>query len=563
MCGIAGYNFTGIDKNYFKDNIQLVLNILKNRGPDHQDFWENDQKNCFLLNTRLKIQDLHDRANMPMVSGCKNFVISYNGELYNKDLLKKKYLRDIELTTNSDTEIILNLYINYGKNFLNFLDGMFAISIYNLKERSLFLARDPLGIKPLYYTHEQNYLFFSSSIKSFYFKRKINNEALIDFFSFGFVIEPKTILDNVKSLEPGNFLLYKNNMLIKNKYFNLKEIFNDHNNDIETEIEKSVVKHYTNDVPSCLFLSSGTDSNIILSLLKKNKIDVPTISINFENSKYEKNISNERNIIKKICSEQKIENYHKFISKYELEEYNSLFYKEMDQPTTDGLNTFVISKIANQMNYKVAYSGLGGDELFCDYGTVNKIKLVHCVNILIKIFGLKEILKLLIKKINFKNPKYKNIFDYNETSQIYFFTRSLFTSGEKFEVLKKLITINSFEKYKLPFNDLYLNTSFLEYNIYLKNQLLRDSDWASMANSIELRLPFVNKELISNAFQVKQKITRKDILKKIDKNIYRHVSKKKIGFYAPTYKKTAYHNPLKERSFTIIKKFIEINDLKN
>jgi asparagine synthase (glutamine-hydrolysing) len=168
-----------------------------------------------------------------------------------------------------------------------------------------------------------------------------------------------------------------------------------------------------------------------------------------------------------------------------------------------------------------------------------------------------------MKKINFKNPKYKNIFDYNETSQIYFFTRSLFTSGEKFEVLKKLITINSFEKYKLPFNDLYLNTSFLEYNIYLKNQLLRDSDWASMANSIELRLPFVNKELISNAFQVKQKITRKDILKKIDKNIYRHVSKKKIGFYAPTYKKTEYHNPLKERSFTIIKKFIEINDLKN
>jgi asparagine synthase (glutamine-hydrolysing) len=113
------------------------------------------------------------------------------------------------------------------------------------------------------------------------------------------------------------------------------------------------------------------------------------------------------------------------------------------------------------------------------------------------------------------------------------------------------------------FENLYLNTSFLEYNIYLRNQLLRDSDWASMSNSIELRMPFVNKELISNTFQVKPKISRNIILKKINEKIYNNVSKKKIGFYTPTYNLTQYHNPLKERSFTVIKKFIEINNLKN
>lgn len=563
MCGIAGYSFKGADNNYFKDNINLVLDILKNRGPDHKDFWTNDQKNCFLLNTRLKIQDVHDRANMPMISECKNFVITYNGELYNKNSLKKNYLKNIKLRTNSDTEIVLNLYIHYGEKFLDLLDGMFAISIYNIKERLLFVARDPLGIKPLYYTYEKNYFFFSSSIKSFYFKKKIDHEALIDFFSLGFIIEPKTILDNVKSLEAGSYLLYKDNILIKKKYFELTKIFNKHNNDIVNEIEKSVLKHYTNEVSSCLFLSSGIDSNIILSILRKNKINIPTISITFENSKYEKNISNEKNIIKKICNEQKIENFHKFISKNQLQEYDFLFYKEMDQPTTDGLNTYIISKIAHQFNHKVAYSGLGGDELFCDYGTLKKVKLIYYINKLIRMFGLEEILKLFTKKIYFKNPKYKNIFDHDETSQIYFFIRSLFVAGEKIEIFNELKTINTFKEQNLPFENLYLNTSFLEYNIYLKNQLLRDSDWAGMSNSIELRIPFVNKELILNTFQVKPKISRNSILKKLNKKIYNNVSKKKIGFYTPTYNLTQYHNPLKERSFTVIKKFIEINNLKN
>jgi asparagine synthase (glutamine-hydrolysing) len=379
MCGIAGYKYTGIDKNSFSQNINQILDSLKNRGPDNQDFWCNDENNCFLLNTRLKIQDLNDKANMPMISQCKNYVISYNGELYNKNFLKKKYLKDIKIITDSDTEIVLNLYINYGNDFLNLLDGMFAISIYDKKKQQLILARDPLGIKPLYYTCNEDYLFFSSSIKSFYLKKNINYEAIIEFFSFGFIKEPNTILEDVKSLEPGQLYLYKNNILEKIKFFNLKEILKNNyskNNDIISEIEHSVLKHYTNEVSSCLFLSSGLDSNIILSLFKKNNIKIPTISISFENFEFEKNISDESKIIKKICKEQKIENHIAIISKNLLNEYDNLFCKEIDQPTTDGLNTFIISRIAKEMNHKVAYSGLGGDELFCDYGTLNKIKLI-------------------------------------------------------------------------------------------------------------------------------------------------------------------------------------------
>ena len=142
---------------------------------------------------------------MPMQSACKKFVITYNGELYNKKFLIEKYLKNVRLVTSSDTEVILQLYIIYDNEFLSFLDGMYSIAIYNLSKDQLFLARDPLGIKPLYYTLGKNYLYFSSSVKSFYFKKKLNNEALIDYFSLGFVREPKTILEDVESLEPEIF----------------------------------------------------------------------------------------------------------------------------------------------------------------------------------------------------------------------------------------------------------------------------------------------------------------------------------------------------------------------
>ncbi len=562
MCGIAGYKFRGKDENLFQDNINQILNSLKNRGPDFQDFWHNQDKNCFLLNTRLKIQDLKDRANMPMQSECKNFIITYNGELYNKKFLIEKYLRDVKLKTNSDTEVILQLYIIHGNKCLDLLDGMYSIAIYDLINDQLFLARDPLGIKPLYYTIGENYIYFASSVKSFYFKKKLNKEALIDFFSLGFVREPKTILENVESLEPGHFLLYKNNQLIKKNYFELKSIFTDKNKEIDIEIEKSVMKHYTDEVSSCLFLSSGLDSNLILAILKKNNVEIPTISISFEKSIQDSKISNESQIVKKICTEHKIENHHSLITKDLIKEYDNQFCNEMDQPTTDGLNSFIVSDIANQMNHKVAYSGLGGDELFCDYGTLKKIKMIYKINNFVKMFGLREALGKLSKKINYNNPKYKNIFDYDEVSQIYYFVRSLFVSGEKIDIFNNSILLDKFEEKKLPFDDLYLNTSYLEYKIYLRNQLLRDSDWASMSNSVELRIPFVNKDLIMNAFQINPNITRRNILQKINKNIFNLISKKKIGFYTPTYNTTNYHNPLKDRSFSVLKKYIEINNLK-
>jgi asparagine synthase (glutamine-hydrolysing) len=235
----------------------------------------------------------------------------------------------------------------------------------------------------------------------------------------------------------------------------------------------------------------------------------------------------------------------------------------MDQPTTDGLNTFIVSHIAKENNFKVGYSGLGGDELFCNYGTYEKVKLIYELNRVIKFIGVKETLNFFFKKINFKNPKFKELFSYNEIDQIYFLVRSLFSRNERIELLNKRIHLFQFNnKSEKIREEVFLATAYLEYKIYLQNQLLRDSDWTSMYNSLELRVPFANPALIENSFQKKPLISRLEILRTLNNNIHKIVkTHKKIGFYTPTYQLSNYHNPLKKRAIEVINKYIQANNL--
>ena len=312
-----------------------------------------------------------------------------------------------------------------------------------------------------------------------------------------------------------------------------------------------------------MFLSSGIDSNIILSTFIKNKINIPTISISFENNKYEKNIKNELDLVKQICKQHKIHNISKIITQDDVKYFDNLFYQSMDQPSTDGLNTFIISHFAKENNFKVAYSGLGGDELFCDYGTYRKIKIISKINQIIKSLGLKNTINFIFKNLKFKNPKFQELFCYSEIDQIYFLVRSLFSKNEKVNFLDKKIDLLKFNNNLEKVNEnAYLTTAYFEYKIYLQNQLLRDSDWTSMHNSLELRVPFANLKLIEDAFQITPLITRHEILKNLNPKIYSLIKlQKKIGFYTPTYIKSNYHNPLKTRSLELLKKYIDLNNL--
>jgi asparagine synthase (glutamine-hydrolysing) len=563
MCGILGYKIFNKDLHLFRENSKKFFQSIKNRGPDSNGEWSSSDKTYQVFNTRLKIQDQNPRADMPMLSTCKNFIISYNGELFNKKQLIEKYLKNQKIITNSDTEVILLLYKIYKEKMLNFLDGMFSISIFCCIDNTIFIARDPLGIKPLYYTINNDFFFFSSSIKSFFFNKKINQESLIDFFSLGFIRDPNTILNEVFSLNPGSFLIIKNKKIYINRYYSLISSLKKKTTNITENIENSIIKHYTSEVPSCLFLSSGVDSNIILSCFIKNKINIPTISIAFEKSKYEKNIFNELSLVRKICNQNNIQNIEKIITQNDVKYFDNLLCGAMDQPTTDGLNTFIVSHIAKENNFKVGYSGLGGDELFCNYGTYEKVKLIYELNRVIKFIGVKETLNFFFKKINFKNPKFKELFSYNEIDQIYFLVRSLFSRNERIELLNKRIHLFQFNnKSEKIREEVFLATAYLEYKIYLQNQLLRDSDWTSMYNSLELRVPFANPALIENSFQKKPLISRLEILRTLNNNIHKIVkTHKKIGFYTPTYQLSNYHNPLKKRAIEVINKYIQANNL--
>lgn len=566
MCGIAGFLIKKTDTRNIKNYITKFLESLKSRGPDSQGQWSDKYSKIFLLNTRLKIQDLTDKANMPMISSCKNYIITYNGEIYNKDFLIQNYLKNETLNTSSDTEVILLLYKKYKEASVGMLDGMFSIAIFDVMENELFLARDPMGIKPLYYLNDEDYFLFSSSIKSLiFYKNKINYSALINYFALGYVNDPNTILQDVYSLEPGQYLKIKNKSIKQKKYFELNNILQSSNSEPDKYFIESIKKHFTKDVNSCLFLSSGTDSNIILSLLNNMKIRMPCVSINFE-TKDKKYISEEI-IVNKISKIHNIELITKKFSEEEVIFLRNKFIENMDQPTTDGFNIFLASKIAKDNNFKVAFSGLGGDELFCDYGNYQKIILIKKINNICETIGIKEFVRFFLKKIQFKNPKYSHILDTNDINELYFLVRSLFYKNEKINFLQCNLSLEDFFSKIDKCNKnvpAFKCISYNEYRIYMQNQLLRDGDWTSMHHSIELRLPFVNADLIKNCFQGSYiKNIRKEILKRSNINVYNLLKKSnKIGFYTPYYRKTKYHNTLKDLSITTLEQFININHLK-
>ena len=566
MCGIAGFLIKKTDIRNIKNYVPKLLESLRSRGPDSQGQWSDQHSKIFLLNTRLKIQDLTNKANMPMITGCKNYIITYNGEIYNKNFLIKNHLKNENLKTSSDTEVILLLYKKYKEACLSMLDGMFSIAIFDVKENELFLARDPMGIKPLYYLEDEDYFLFSSSIKSLmFYKNKINYSSIINYFALGYINDPNTILKDVYSLEPGKYLKITNKNIKVKKYFELTDILQSSHSEPDKYFIESIKKHFTKDVNSCLFLSSGTDSNIILSLLNNMMIKIPCVSINFE-TKDKKYINEEINI-NKISKIHNIELITKKFCEEEVVFLRDKFIKNMDQPSTDGFNIFLASKIAKENNFKVAYSGLGGDELFCDYGNYQKITLIKKINNICETIGIKEFVRFFLKKIQFNNPKYSHVLDTNDINELYFLVRSLFYKNEKINFLQHNLALEDFFSKigKFKENDTaFKRISCNEYKIYMQNQLLRDGDWTSMYHSIELRLPFVNAELIKNCFQGSyKKNIRKEILKRSNINVYNLLKNiNKIGFYTPYYAKTKYHNTLKDLSITTMEQFININHLK-
>ena len=514
MCGIFGGH--NLDPE-IKDNI---ISQLSHRGPDGSGYYIDKSQNIILCHTRLSIIDVSNNGSQPMTDQTGNYIISFNGEIYNFLEIKKRLLnKGYKFKSNSDTEVVLNSFIEWGAQCLDMFRGMFAFCIYQKNISKFFLARDRFGIKPLIYFYDGLQFSFSSEIKTFTLNKKINkslNEnAIFDFFSYGSICQPNTIFKEFKYLLPGHYLSYdsKNDFQIK-KYYDLKnniktkKVTNDKKEilfTLEKKLKEVSKLNLVSDVDVSAFLSGGIDSTSAVYLMQKiSKKPISTYNVLFNDFN---GILDETHLSQKIA--ESIGTNHKIlkISSHDVEKNFDTFINQIDQPSIDGFNTFIISKEVSKF-HKVAISGIGGDEIFGGYSFYKNIFKYSNVK----------------KRISDKILSYLNSLRPNRFTNHYQLKNQIpEKSILEFRHIKNSINFLNFNfeyDYNINNDNTGLTTlqriSIFEINNYLNNTLLRDSDINSMANSLEIRPIFLDHELIEFALSIPDEYKiHKNIQKKI------------------------------------------------
>jgi asparagine synthase (glutamine-hydrolysing) len=521
MCGIFGViNFDGqpVDKN----KVLSARDVLAHRGPDDSGVYfssvgEGETYNhaamqpCIALaHRRLSIIDLSPAAHQPMVSDDGRFVIVFNGEIYNYEALKtevgsRQSAVGNNFKSNSDTEVILKLFAAEGAECLNKLRGMFAFAIWDDKEKKLFAARDRFGIKPFYYLHNNKEFIFSSELKAIKHYKKgltLSMQGMDAFLRTGSVPAPLTIYEETRALLPGHWLECQKSNVKCQKYWTFTDIINIHASiqpyshalpSIRACLLDSIRAHMVSDVEVGAFLSGGIDSTAIVSLIRQaGREKIKTISVTFPGNKLDESKYSS-------LAAKKYETNH---FEYRLQEDELIndfdkIIEAMDQPTIDGINTYFVSKAAASFRLKVVLSGLGGDELFGGYPSFKLIpKYQRIKNFPFAKMFMKAAAPLLKNKLPAKAIEYlKNP---NAQNSEYKLIRGLFTDAElqmlgwaHTTIQPYNHTTEMYEGMNVWMNDL-VKVSYLESCVYMRNQLLRDSDVFSMAHSLELRVPFVD-----------------------------------------------------------------------
>jgi asparagine synthase (glutamine-hydrolysing) len=572
MCGIFGV----LSKKNNLEKYQNVLNVLKHRGPDDEGIFINE--NIFLGQRRLAIIDLSPSGKQPMTLRCKKtqskLIVNFNGEIYNYKELKKELVNSGHIFfSNSDTEVILHSYEEWGNEAFSKFRGMFAIALYDEDKKELILIRDRFGIKPLYYYFDENNFVFASEIKAFWsidcIKKEIRDGASEEFLFFGYLLQPNTFYKNIFALEAGHYLKIKINNenfeIKKEKFADIKDYYLLPKEQISLEeaIKKtkealldSLKYHLVSDVEVGLFLSGGIDSTVLLYLIRELKQEkIKTVSAIFPETVYD-----ESEKINELVQKFNINHLElKITGKDFLENLDNIFY-HMDEPTIDGVNTYFVSLAAKKAGLKVVLSGLGGDELFYGYPSFFDLTKINKIKPILKYLGIGYFLKLFAGEFNIKLNKLADIINSKNLEEEYLIYRRIFNHNANNANMREYgeyiannenshyenhsrhhsLNSHSFVDSHYDVNSHYSFISFLEMSYYLKNQLLRDSDVFSMAHSIELRVPFVDNILfekivpIPDEYKIKNNISKfllKEIIK--DKVSEKILKQKKQGFVVP------------------------------
>ena len=541
MCGIVGFADHSKDK---KKIIKEMADLIRHRGPDSDGFYVND--NVALGFRRLSIIDL-EGGNQPIFNEDKTKLVFMNGEIYNYQMLKEDLqVKGHKFTTNSDTEVLLHGYEEYKEELLPMLRGMFTFIIYDITNDEIFGARDFYGIKPLYYYLDKKSFMFGSEIKIFLahpnFKKELNRSMLEDYLTFQYSVGENTFFKNVYKLRPGCYFKYKDNNLTIEKYYNI-ELEPDTTKSEEEWKEKlkellndSIKAHKIADVEVGSFLSSGVDSSYISTVANVDK----TFTVGWDNQKY-----SEIDYAKELSEIIGVKNINKKISKQEYFDNFANIQYYMDEPLADpsAIALYFVANIASK-EVKVALSGEGSDEIFGGYNIYHE---PYSVSIYYKIpYPIRRMLGVLVYP--FRHHRFFN-FIYRRSRKLedrYIGNAFMFEPSETKKILNYKTKKETYKDLTRPYYEKIKNyddvskMQYIDFNFWLIGDILLKADKMSMANSLEVRVPFLDRILIDTARKIPTKYKIKDgKTKYLFREVAREVlpkkwsDKKKLGFPVP------------------------------
>lgn len=528
MCGISGVvAFRSSADKVDRAELLRISDHMATRGPDGSGEWFSNDGRVGFAHRRLSIIDLSPAGAQPMCSADGTLVITFNGEIYNYRALRKELeAAGCVFITTSDTEVLLHLYAKKGSAMVDDLRGMFAFGLWDAKRSGLLLARDPYGIKPLYYADDGRTLKFASQVKALVAGGGVSRDpdpaGWVGFHLFGSVPEPYTTYRAIRALPAGSTLWVDSQGARQSRtYFSVAETYRqaDHNplklsgSDLDEYLGgallDSVRHHLVADVPVGIFLSAGIDSGGLLGLMRDvTQQPIHAVTLSYEETRQTR--EDEAPLAARSAAQYGSLHTVRMVSEREFKNDLPRILDAMDQPTIDGVNTWFVSKAAREIGLKAAISGLGGDELFGGYRSFRNIPRSVPLLALASRLHLGDVFQAFAEASGLAqvlNPKVAGLLKYGGTfAGSYFLRRGLFMPWELdglmdrdvvTEGLSQLQPVSFVQRALTPTpHSSFAKVAALEASLYMRNQLLRDADWASMAHSLEIRVPLVDATLL-------------------------------------------------------------------
>lgn len=499
MCRIAGISAKNLTSAQLSHQVTSMCNSMIHGGPDDFGIATDENAKVCIGNRRLAILDLSAAGHQPMLSEDSQVMIAHNGEIYNFKLLRQELIENgYHFHTETDTEVIIKAYQHWGEQSFEKLNGIFAFCLHDKTKNCFYLVRDQSGVKPIYYSHINKQFLFASEVKAFEhsgFTQENNENWKIYYLAFGHIPAPFTTLKNVYSLPKGSFLKYNlaESTFKIESYFEFDSVIDIFDEEeaimrIREELTKAIKLQLISDTSIGVLFSGGVDSSIITLLADTySKGNLTSISANFNELDFSESTH------RKVVSERVAAQHQEHLITYRDFVYNfDTILKNMDQPTNDGINTWFVCKCAKENGIKSVLSGLGADELFGGYPSFDRIR---------KIQNLGSLSKEIIKAARFlNNTKLRRLYYLSFQSPVgeYLCLRGLYvpdTIAKLLDIDIKTV-INCLQDIPLNNNIKYLNdeerASWFEINIYMQNQLLKDTDFMSMSHGVEVRVPFLD-----------------------------------------------------------------------